>query len=519
MNIWIVTTGSSDVQLDNIGNWRALKKKKKVKMPRFDDPALPESNHDNKKYAKAPGRVLGILYGDPIEHYEDLVFPLLESFSKKLLEAGGENVLDRIILVFSDQSEIFPDDDRFEDSPYWQDTITLEFLLKKYLEEKFPKADLQKLILDPDPEAGDKGLDHWDSTLKLVQKKIEDLKISKNDSIYVSHQAGTPAMSSAIQFTTLGLFGEKVKFVVSNETSQEAEIIEGSEYLRGIHIQQAKSLIVNSNPGAAQTLLEKVEKIDRNAIAKLEEMVKIFNLNRTLENNEKELDIPAATQRIVDALDLVGIFFSQKSYLSGIALLASAQETFLKVAILSKVATISDTISLNSDIVSASSLVKWTKQGLCVSEKVHQANNTDKDEFIKVLKFPSPKDNKYKYFNPKKPNLGLNNYPMFSWLKNLMPDYKFWDSLIWSCKEKEEKKQYDDDVRNQLLHNLCGLKEEDVVKYLLGNQDSTMAASKAYNEKVKNQFLKAIQELGLPYDKDKKNKLKKRLEKIASAIF
>ena len=128
MNIWIVTTGSSDVKLKTDGNWKTLFKK--VKSQLYDRRFVPTQppNTDDKEPFIVPARAMGMVYGSQLtdEYYEDLHFPLLDAFSAKLLEKGRTNP-DQIIVIMTDQEAVFDEEDkRLEKSPYWQDTCTLK---------------------------------------------------------------------------------------------------------------------------------------------------------------------------------------------------------------------------------------------------------------------------------------------------------------------------------------------------------------------------------------------------------
>ncbi len=504
MTVWIVTTGSSDIQLKNTDNWNHLytKYRKKLNVANLQKPEVSRS----EEYAKAPAKVLGVMYAEEPEYYQDLAFPLLDAFSKKLEPDKPA----KIFVLLSNQEDIFTQiDKRLENCPYWKDTCTLQPLFEKYLTEKFPKAKQEYLELNP--PTGTKGLDHWNDTLSLVEKTLSGLPVDWKETIYVSHQAGTPAISSAVQFVTLGRFGRRVRFLVGNEYEQsEAEIIESSTYLRGIQIQQAKGFIQENAPGAALKLLEKLEGIDSQAIANLQAVVDVFNLNRPLLDTEQELEIKPATQRIVDALDLIGIFFSQKNYLSGITLLAAAQETFLKVAILSKVEKITATVDLNGRAVQVYKLVEWTPRGLMFSKELRAASSEEWSNFASQVKLPN---DRFREFSSNEREIG--NSWMLSWLYKLEPRFQAWKLLKWSCWEKDRKGEHEADVRNQFLHNLCGVEEKDVVKYLLGNEWEEMTAIAAYTDRVKEPFRAAINQLGIHYNREN---LRENLKKLAELI-
>lgn len=531
MTIWIVTTGNSDIQLKNLDNWDRLRKKvrEQVNSVNFDTPPAPK----DKKPTKAPARVLGLMYAEEPKNWDDLAFPLLDSFSEKLKSANIKPTQIFLLLTNQEGEEIFPPSKKIsQHCAYWQDTCTLQPLLKKYLTGKFPYATQHYLELKPKTKPG---LEHWDSTLELVRETLSSLEVSKNEDIYVSHQAGTPAISSAVQFVTLGRFGKKVKFVVGNEYDPAAtHIIDSSRYLRGIQVQQAKVLIQENSPGAALKLLDKIEGINSQAMSNLRDRVEIFNLNRPLGAKEEELEIQPATQRIVDALDLIEIFFSQRNYLQGITLLAAAQETFLKVAILSEIKKINETIDLNGTRTPVSQLVKWTARGLSLTETATSQNVGVQEDIVNLLMFPlgqpiwggRPNENyefivseeTHKFYLPHK------NHALFDWLCNLNHNFqpkaresKAWELLKWSC---EKRRDSESDIRNQLLHNLRGVEEKDVVKYLLGNREkSEKEKSKElrelYTERVKQPFYEAIKFFGLPHTKEK---LSKKLQAIADLI-
>ena len=93
------------------------------------------------------------------------------------------------------------------------------------------------------PEAGQIGLDDWNVTLKLVQDKFSGLGIKQDDLVIVSHQAGTPAISSAVQFASLSMFGNKVRFLTSNERTGVASLDPSSSYFESMQIQEAQKLL------------------------------------------------------------------------------------------------------------------------------------------------------------------------------------------------------------------------------------------------------------------------------------
>jgi hypothetical protein len=247
MNIWIVTTGSSDVKLKTDENWGKLFRNVRNQLyDRRFTPAKPPDTDDSEPFI-VPARAMGIVYGSQLtpENYQDLLLPLLDTFSAKLLEKGKTNP-DRIIVILTDQDAVFDRQDRrIEKSPYWQDTCTLKPIFEEYFKLKFPRIPEKSIdYLELKPQSQSEGLDNWDKALVLVQQAFATLEFDKNANVYVSHQAGTPAISSAVQFVSLAKFGKKVKFLVSNEYEQKpADLIESSTYLQGMQIQEAKALL------------------------------------------------------------------------------------------------------------------------------------------------------------------------------------------------------------------------------------------------------------------------------------
>jgi len=559
MAIWIVTIGSSDVQLDSD---KISKKKGRREKQRSDkmwtnwykDDILGEfhdikfelkqiDNHVTQPYRIEP-RVLGTVYQYHFPQIQEQIwsylnFPLLDTFVNRLKAETDQ--LDQIIVLLTDQSQIFSDyqtQHQFT-CPYWQDTHPLQPILARYFqgEDKFPQTPCEWIYLAPN--SNDPGLDEWDYVLDLVRKELDSLPFTANPNpatsptVYVSHQASTPAISSAVQFMSLARFGKRVQFLVSNEYHLErpANIISNSQYLRGIQVQQAKGLIQSGTPGAALHLLELAElkgTLEASVVAELEKLVDFFNLNRSLADKSSEFDLKAATARIVDGIALIERLFEQENYLPGIALLAAAQETFLRCAIMTEIQGRSVSLSINGtqQRFPAEDLIQWLRRGLqfvstddlkhywsvsgSSKEEENKTIKTLKLETLKQLQFPID-DSRFK----RQPNqIGKNEF-MLKWLRHLRSDFQPWKVLHWSCIQKNEAGEHDDDIRNQLMHNLQGMKPEDVVKYLLGNQERDISVIQAYQTEVKPQFMAAIRLCGLPFTEPK---LTERLQGVADAM-
>ncbi len=509
MNVLIITIGNSDVQLLIEDNWPTFRDEIADELNYNAFLPIPSDNQHQKTWV-APARVLGMIYQRHLDtDFDDLYFPLLDNFYSYFNDNKKETP-DEIVYLMTDQANIFPNYLSDDQSPYWKDTCTLQPIIEHYLKAKFPKAKLKPCILYPknSSSGNPKGMDDWNSTLDVVRENLSQFNYNKSTTIYVSHQAGTPAISSALQFLSLAQYGKQVKFLVSNEYElNSAEIIESSQYLRGIKIEQAKSLIYTS-PGAAKKMLDGLDNIQPKRLEELQNFVDFFNLNRSLEPNQSEFEIESATQRIVDALDLIGIFFNQENYLQGITLLSAAQETFLKVAILSKVSQL--TVTLSQQSFSGKEVLKWNHEGLLLSNQMQQKTISEKNDILKQLLFPvnNPVSDDKKFTKTN------NNDKMLDWLCKLEPKFQPWAVLKWSCNYYKNR---EDDLRNQLVHNLRGMEKNDVIQYLLGYKPSELQEDvmKVYNENVKEPFVKAINLFKLPYTKEK---LRQTLEKLADSL-
>ncbi|NER26162.1 MAG: hypothetical protein F6J89_00425 [Symploca sp. SIO1C4] len=249
MSIWIITTGNSDVQLNTKAHWQNLLR---IAKRQLDNRGFtPTEGTDNRFLAHA--RAMGAVYSQPQakEYWGDLAFPLLDNFIGQI----QNEKIDQIILILTNQAAVFsPEERRSQHHPYWQDTCFLEPILTTYLKDKFPQAELKPLLLQP--ESSSEGLDDWNSVLTLIQGEFSKLDFPKQSTIYVSHQAGTPAISSAVQFSSLAKFGERVNFLVSNERdSKLTRVLNSSTYLRGIRLQEAKALLERHDYSGVKALL------------------------------------------------------------------------------------------------------------------------------------------------------------------------------------------------------------------------------------------------------------------------
>lgn len=514
MSTWIVTTGNSDVILKNDKNWSNLYDEIRydLECTEFASP-FPLDPKDKSAGYTIPARVLGLVYANKFDDYkDDLEFPLLDTYCEYFLKEDIK--LERIIILLTDQTQIFKQDQIiYEKCPYWQDTCTLKPLFEKYWQAKNYQPEFLYLA----PTTDYKGIDNWNETLSLVQETLGKLDYNPLKTVYVSHQAGTPAISSAVQFLSLGKF-KTVKFLVSNEYFDEnyerksqSEAIKSSNYWRGLQIQKAKQLITSGFPGAALRILDNIERIDKNAITELENIVDFFNLYSPTTDDSQDFAIPQATQRIVDTLDLIGFFFNQKNYLQGITLLAAAQETFLKTAILSQVAMINDTVIVNGSSRKVSDLLAWTSAGLFLQTTVKNESIPLKKDILTKLKFPV---NRFNFKTDKDFEITNKNFGLVAWLRNIDDNFIKWPLLLWYC---DSYRNQEDDLRNQLMHNLRGVEDGEVIDYLLADKNHKINdVMLAYNDNVKQPFLNVINYFKLPY---KREKLTKKLQEIADSII
>lgn len=546
MSIWIVTTGNSDVILTHNQTWGDLHYEASDKLECSDfAQADPRDSNDHNAGYTVPARVLGIVYENQKEYYEqDLKFPLLDTYQKYL--TANNVTIERIIVLLTDQSQIFSTQEQriHPRSPYWKDTCTLKPVLEWYFQnsEISCTPEFEYFI----PSNNTAGIDNWDATLSLVETKltqlITELNIDTNQEVYVSHQAGTPAVSSAVQFVSIGKF-KKVKFLVANEyfdtedydIKSQSKIIESSRYQRSVQIQKAKQLINKGLPAAAKEILIGI--VDDQVIKEINEIVDLFNIKSSFAKG-KEFEVKSAVTRILTAIDLIEIFFKQENYIQGIALLNATQETFLKAAIISQSRKINDIIYHVSD------LVDWNRGGLFLKSdsKISQVNNSQNmAHILKSFNLSIPVNGDFDFTDWDRYQKGLNrgfklvNSRQFIWLCNLKPDFKSWGILSWSCKYIRDREE---DLRNQLLHNLLGVDQKEVIRYIFGYDEekikgflqlikksnteyelSINEVHKAYVENVKIPFIKALKLFALSQEQPIENQLEEKLQQIANSIY
>jgi len=536
MNYWILTVGSSDVYLTVEGsqNWenrlscdRNLRQNYPDVQAVFDtNKILQLSETYSEEYKSAKTRLLGYLYHHVAsELYEKyLYFPLLEQCCKLILENETANI-NSVIVLLTDQSKLFPDnsEDRSNgDSPYWQDTCELEEILDWYIQQKL-KVKPEFVTIEPHEN---QGVDNWNAMLSEVKTKLvgklSEIKanLQEGDRVYVSHQAGTPAISSAVQFVTIGQLGNYVKFLVVNRSFQDdfiietANVLESSNYWRDLQIEKAKQLIQKGEPGSALEILRLFLDEDEKNMKELRDIEARFNLRATDTDIAQEFEPQQAATRIQDALELSEILLGNGKYALALVLIAATHETFLKAGIKHLLEGIHCDIRLKSesDVMQLIDLIAWNNQGLRLESRRNieesLSRNLQEDfrrvidselDLSRILHFPEPEKNldyynsqdletcgdwsnwknylsrennafslgnihKYKPFN-------INNSRAWKWFKKLLENHTNtsideWPLMEWIGKFKRE---YELDRRNQTVHNLRGLTAKDAIGYLLGN--------------------------------------------------
>ena len=444
MNIWIVTTGSSDVQIKTDDYWDDWYERSPVQREcdnlQFKPTKIIE---DSDEPYRVPPRVLGKVYQQqPEEVWQCLEFPLLRQFT---IQLQGKHI-DKIILLLTDQTNTF-DEDKREDRrcPYWQDTCELQDIIKRYFEEQdeFRDVELIPIVL---PTAKSKpGLDDWNQVLKIVRTEFSKIK-SEPKTVYVSHQAGTPAISSAVQFCSLARFGDGVKFLVSNEYEKKSlDPIDSSEYLKGIKFKQAEELLKRHDYAGVKSLvnnyLDSETKILLDAAIKWN-LAKFDEFATELLNHQNSHLVKEVQERKKD--DNWWWSAYETAYLGVIRL---EQEN--------------STEAFFHSFRSVEGLIsKWAES--CFSEYVEPNNDTPllKSSILNVFPNYLGKKDKadLKAEFEKKGTLILSGFPLYALLR---ADRTNWEQ---ECKDLTIFIEKITPQRNKLFHRLKGLEEEEVFK-------------------------------------------------------
>jgi hypothetical protein len=468
MNIWIVTTGSSDVQLKTDEHWDDWYVRSPIKRKCDNLPFKPTQiiEDSDEPYRIAP-RVLAKVYEEQKDEvWNCLEFPLLHQFATQL----QGKAIDKIYLLVTDQTDKYSEERRGDARcPYWQDTCELQPIFERYFKEYFQqssedeeesvKVELIPLLLST--EQNEPGLDDWNHVLKIIQTEFSNTfsKIQlKPETVYVSHQAGTPAISSAVQFVSLATFGERVKFLVSNEYEKKPlEPIGSSEYLRGIQIQEAKALLKRYDYEGVKDLLSPYWKNPLNSleqkISDLLEMAIQWNRAEFKDFGDLAKDkIEGAKERIDQPWSWwIGY---ESAYLAVVRL---EQENTVE-ALFHSFRAIEGLICEWAEWRYKHHIFyKKDKKTDLESPLIHRSIITELPDYLKK-KF----DNKDK--NKNQESVGLYSFSLYELLRQSRPEWQK-DAHVWVVWDIAAK------WRNQLFHQLLGLQEEEIYKVWATNKE------------------------------------------------
>jgi len=443
MNVWIITTGSSDVQLKNKDRWNALHSKALSQLGTSKQFSFIESEQSGKKLWRYPSRAMGIVYGQALaEHYKDLEFPLVNSFSGYLKKEQIE--LNRIIVLLTDQSDVVSAANKDKPShPYWQDTCTLKPILEHYLNIAF--ADV---VMDSDrdfivlkPNSGSAGLDDWNEVLNLVQQEFIKLDIPEDATVYVSHQAGTPAISSAVQFSSLARFRTNVQFLVSNEYSQETRPISRSNYLGAIQLQEAKALLERHDYAGVRDILGLTNTAPSNS---QEKRIK-YLLDAGEQWNFAEFH--KFKKIVVDRklLSVNNFLWYQSGYESAYLALVRLEQGNTVEALFHSFRAVEGTVIKWAEKRYSSHIVKDPQYGVQVKKSICQ----ELPGYFNALS--STMQTNFE----RRGKIGLYGDQLYELLKQARPDWKSHPDIkiVWEVAKKE---------RNNCFHRLEGLQESEV---------------------------------------------------------
>jgi hypothetical protein len=239
------------------------------------------------------------------------------------------------------------------------------------------------------------------------------------------------------------------------------------------------------------------------------------------EDKKKEFDPTNVAMRIKDALEIVKILFENKKYVLGIAILASAHESFLKASIMYAWQELKEKSKNNSQVfpigiqkVDKSNQIYfkdsffWDSQGL----------KWKHDKKVEEGGVSQIKEVTYK---------NIKNPELLKLVKGFIKNLKSWGLLKYICSDNSpgDERTKDDDLRNQFMHNLRGATKEDVILYISGQsgKDSDDLID-IYESEVVKPFHEALKKIGLwdaanlddrPSIQDRLDELIKDLDNLA----
>ncbi|MFM6403782.1 MAG: hypothetical protein ACKPGT_03665, partial [Microcystis sp.] len=178
--------------------------------------------------------------------------------------------------------------------------------------------------------------------------------------------------------------------------------------------------------------------------------------------------------------------------------------------------------------VRVSQLVKWDKTGLyCVS--FNEINKNIKAA-CQYLKMPKCLNSKLKSKEIRKADL----QNLLNWLYQLTSttEKDYWKLLTWSCTSLRE---HEFDRRNQLMHNLRGVKKEEVILYLTDPEELRkyledkvsycnsqrinldQSVDEVYRNEIKGKFISALKTL-CEWTENDYTSLEDDLETLANSL-
>jgi hypothetical protein len=117
--------------------------------------------------------------------------------------------------------------------------------------------------------------------------------------VIVSHQAGTPAISSAVQLTCLIRFGKEVEFLVSSELNPDrTEFLSGSSYFKTLQFEKLKDLLDRHDYSEIASVLENIYLKDfgeKQRLNHLLDLAKLWN-NAEFEKFASKMGEPATSR-------------------------------------------------------------------------------------------------------------------------------------------------------------------------------------------------------------------------------
>lgn len=117
-----------------------------------------------------------------------------------------------------------------------------------------------------------------------------------------------------------------------------------------------------------------------------------------------------------------------------------------------------------TDLIRVSELIKWITRGFFLDDYVKNSSISEKITILKKLIFPV---NRFNVNTDKDLEITNKNFALIAWLKSIDNNFIDWHLLRWCCSRRDA----DDDLRNQLIHNLHGVKDSEVIDYLLAYKE------------------------------------------------